>query len=1230
MNCANCQTQNPNGARFCFNCGTALSLDCANCGTSLQPGARFCHNCGQPVTVAPDANKTDVPDVSSGTVGKAAASPSGISEQLQRYIPKELLSKLESARSDGLMQGERRIVTILFCDVKGSTQAASSLDPEEWAQIINGAFEHMIQPIYRYEGTVARLQGDGLLAFFGAPIAHEDDPQRAILAGLDIVQASRKYGEEITSQWGIDFDVRVGINTGLVVVGAVGSDLRVEYTALGDAINLAARMEQTAIPGSVQIAEPTYKLIAPLFNFEVIKGLEVKGKDEPVTAFRVLSRKQEPGSVRGIAGLRAPLIGRKTQLESLYSAWDELRTGRGQVVSVIGEAGLGKSRLIAELKRVLMADPASEVQWLEGHSQSYERMTPFAPFIQLFYDHFDLDSDEIDLAKYEKIASHMNRLVPGTGDEAAPFFATLLDLELEEEPAERIKYLEPSQRRSMIFSHVGRLIETLMASQPVVLSLDDLHWADSTSLDLLQSLLPLTDRGPLMIVSAFRPRRQEASWGFHERAERDYYHRYKLISLARLDEDQARELVANLLKIEDLPEKIRSKILEKSEGNPFYVEEIIRSLLDKNLVVRVDGHWRATRDIESIEVPDTLVGVITARLDRLDDAAKDVLQAAAVVGREFILAVLGEIIEPSISLETILIDLQRRELVREKTPASQRTFSFKHVLTQEAAYNSILLSNRRELHRRAAEVLIDRTPEAAADISRHLLEARQVAHAIPYLVKAGEKAARAYAVEEAIGYFRQVIENESIVDDVAIIRRAYEGLGSALSLANQIPEAQKTFQDMLALAESKDDIPMRISALNKLASVSALQLGQFQEAEALLTKAENLYRKHDEKSSFPETAIIRCMMCTAQADFSGVKAYMSEVVEIGQELATKEYIATGLEHVSSSLVYLTEFDEALDKGLEGLRVAREIGDREHEAGFLALPLPLCYLRNGEIDQAVAALKEGLEIATRIGLLGVKAVAAYLLGEIYRWKGEYEKALEFGHLSLEAATPLEPYMPFMLVPSLGSLGMTYLEISEKFTDEIARFHQHALRLLETPAGTPTGGTAWADLGHCAIALGDFKVADEVLQKGLNYPNMFMRLERPRHLSGAGLLASVRGEHGPAVRLALEARDYAEERQMRHHYPLTDLIKGKVLVANGEIEAGLEALEEAEEEALELSMRPIVWQARAEAAVALEASGQKELAEEKRTAAKAMVVEIANIFADQDLREAFLNGALEKIH
>ena len=334
MKCPRCQTSNDSAANFCIQCGAPLLAKCENCGEALPVAAKFCPSCGHPAQL------------------KAGATSLG---RLQQYIPKELLAKLEASRDrraeSGAMEGERRVVTMLFCDVTGSTAMAEQLDPEEWADLMNGAFEHLLAPVYRYEGTLARLMGDAILAFFGAPISHEDDPQRAVLAGLDILEGIRAYREQVLRERGLDFDVRVGINTGLVVVGEIGSDLRVEYTAMGDAVNLAARMEQTAQPGTVQVSHDTYRLVSKVFEFEPLGEIEVKGRAAPVTAYRAL--RPLPGAIqpRGVEGLRSPLVGRARELDLLHSRVEELLAGRGQIVSLIGEAGLGKSRLAAELRQ---------------------------------------------------------------------------------------------------------------------------------------------------------------------------------------------------------------------------------------------------------------------------------------------------------------------------------------------------------------------------------------------------------------------------------------------------------------------------------------------------------------------------------------------------------------------------------------------------------------------------------------------------------------------------------------------------------------------------------------------------------------------------------------------------------------------------------------------------------------------------------------------------------------
>jgi class 3 adenylate cyclase/tetratricopeptide (TPR) repeat protein len=1150
-------------------------------------------------------------------------------DMLQRYIPRGLMAKLEAARDSGLMEGERKIVTILFCDVQGSTSAAASLDPEEWSEIINGAFEHMIEPIYRYEGTVARLMGDGLLAFFGAPIAHEDDPQRAVLAGLDILEAIGGYRQQIRRRWGLDFDVRIGINTGLVVVGAVGSDLRMEYTALGDAINLAARMEQTATPGSVQIAEPTYKLVAPLFDFETLEELRIKGKEEPIQAYRVLGAKAEPGPLRGIENLEAPLIGRQDQLARLLAATEELSQGVGQIISIMGEAGLGKSRLTAELRQSLNASPTSEVDWAEGRSQSYETNTPYAPFVDLFNEYFDLEPGAADAIQVAQIRERIEYLMPGQGEAMAAFFATMLDLHLETGDAERVKYLDPPQLRGMIFASVRAVIENHVASRPLVLFLDDLHWADPTSLELLTSLLPLVNSRPLMIIAAFRPRRQEPSWVYHEATERDHHFHYQAISLSPLDPDQSRQLVAGLLEVEDLPEQVRQTILDKSEGNPFFVEEIIRSLLDAELVIREDGHWRATQEIRDVAIPDTLVGVINARLDRLDEECRQITQAAAVLGRDFSFQVLNDVTERSPdALEPALVDLQRREIVWEKSRFPQRTYSFKHALTQQAAYDSILLSNRRELHRRAAESLAILDPEQVGELGRHCLQSRQPAKAMRYLVEAGDRAARSYATTEAIDYYNQALELEADVDDFSFVRRAYEGLGSVLAFANRIPETVEAYQTLLALAEDEGDVAAQISALNKLASTAALRMGQFQEADQYLSRAAALAGRHEEQSGAAEMNLIRCQMCTAQADFEGVIDHMSELTAIGQELGSKEYMTMGLEHVASSLMYLTRFEEAQEAADEALRLSREIGDREHEAGLLATTLPMLAIRNGDFATAKENLAAGIRIGNKIGALFPQVFGNWIQGELASWQGDYEHSMSCNQQALDMALPLEQFMPFMVVPPLGSLGTAYLNISDQFRDEVSKFHRHALRLLESPAGTMTGGAAWADLGFCALTLDDLELAGDVFQKGLNHPSLFILLERARLLAGSALLALAQDDVDEADRLAAEAHAFAQEKGMRHLLPLTHMTQGKVYAAQGDIEAALAAYEQAEAAALALEMRPYVWQACVASADVLAAAGREEEAQAKRIAARGLIEEIGGMLSDPTLRQAYLESALPK--
>jgi len=684
------------------------------------------------------------------------------SARLKQLIPSSYADKLDDARLQGVMEGERRIVTILFCDAQGSTAAAAQLDPEEWTEIINGAFERMISPVYKYEGIVARLMGDAILAFFGAPIAHEDDPTRAVLAGLEIVQEMLTYCEQVKKRWGVMINTRVGINTGLVVVGKVGNDLQMEYTAMGDAINLASRMEQTAEPGTVQVGEDTYKLVAPFFELQDLGEMQVKGKNEPVHTYRPLKPKALPGSLRGLEeqGLSSPLVGREGELNLLSQKLDALHSGRGALILVVGEAGLGKSRLIAELRRQYSSNGKPDLQWLEGQSISYRQSSGFYLWRKVIRQAVEARESDSAGEVRSKIIEHCTcSSLPG-GD--IPFMEALLGVESEQSLAE-IKGYEGEALVHRMTEATRGFLAGKAQEMPLVIVLDDLHWADAASLDLLVNLSDLTRLQRLLIIGMLRPDKDAGSWKARQRLQDKLGSDYNEISLAPLTGETSRRLLSNLLAFEDLPEEVRQLILEKAEGNPFYVEEVIRSLIESGILVKESNGragrtmWRALREVDQINLPENLQTLLIARIDQLDEESRHTLQLASVIGRSFYYRVLEAINQvPSLGrdgLERQLNSLERAELILKAGYAPELEYTFRHSITQEAAYNTILVKQRREFHRRVGEIIehlyAAHLEDWYAVLAFHFGEARDNRLA-QYAILAGDATFRLNAIKEAI------------------------------------------------------------------------------------------------------------------------------------------------------------------------------------------------------------------------------------------------------------------------------------------------------------------------------------------------------------------------------------------------------------------------------------------------------------------------------------------------
>ena len=559
------------------------------------------------------------------------------------------------------MTGERKPVTALFADVVGSTTLAEQMDPEDWTAMMNELFELMSGAVFRYEGTIAQLQGDAMLAFFGAPVAHEDDPERAVFAALDMLAATDEFARQLKATQGIDLRIRAGINSGPVMVGNVGSDLRYEYTALGDAVNVAARMQAAAQTGTILITEMTRRLTGDTFELENLGAIEVKGKTEPVHAFRVIGRKAAPARRRGLVavGLDSPMVGRDEPLRQLQALFEVVRAGRGRVAFLVGEPGIGKSRLLAELQaRVAPVGPGTEgrahstttaqdalVTWVEGRCVSYGRNLPYHLLIDIVRSILDIPFVASDAETRATLDRQLASLLSDREWDAdtAPYLAHLLALPLRPDEAERAN-LEGATIQGRYVAAAHRLLRALAARGPVVLVCEDLHWADPASIEVVRQLLPLASQLPILFLAALRADTDSAGWALIGHARDFFGDALAELRLEPLSEAESRTLVANLLEIESLPDHVRGVILSRAEGNPFFVEEVVRMLIERGVIVARGDQWVATSDIGAVESPETLHGLLLARIDQLPASAKRSLRVAAVIGRQFPLRVLERIV----------------------------------------------------------------------------------------------------------------------------------------------------------------------------------------------------------------------------------------------------------------------------------------------------------------------------------------------------------------------------------------------------------------------------------------------------------------------------------------------------------------------------------------------------------------------------------------------------------
>jgi class 3 adenylate cyclase/tetratricopeptide (TPR) repeat protein len=1115
--------------------------------------------------------------------------------------------------------GERRVVTMLFSDVRGSTAMAERLDPEEWTDVMNDAYEHLITPVYRYEGTVARLMGDAILAFFGAPRAHEDDPQRAVMAGLEIVGSIAPFRDRLARERDLDLNVRVGINTGPVVVGEVGSDLRREYTAMGDAVNVAARMEQTAEPGTVQITEDTYRLVHDLFDVEPLGGVELKGKSRPVRSYRVRGRLASPWKVRAARPLEAALIGRDREIGVIGSVLRGVDRQGGSVVVITGDPGLGKSRLVDEAKAI-WADlvPGDDLRWDTWQCVPYDTMQPYAQYRRVIRERADIAETDGAETVREKIAELMKTAPAGWEERSERVARALLGVEREDEPR-----LEGERfQREVTELLVG---STLSQGGRRLIVFEDLHWCDHASLELIRATVRLVGEAPIVYLITFRPDRAAASWRFKEWVETELPDRSNVIELAPLSREQSDRLIGELLPLGEAPDAVTSRIIASTEGNPLFVQEVARAMIDRGVVEPIEGGWRLAGDPFEVAIPDSVQSLITAGLDRLPERARATLQAASVIGRSFDGGLLRAVVDGE-AVEGDLDELVRRDLIWPTAGGSRSEFTFRHALTAEAAYGSLLLKRRRELHRRVAEAVRaasdDHLDDAASLLAHHFRECGDDEQTLVYAERAGDAAARLYAHVEAGGHYRNALTAARRLGvGSPRVRSLYERRGTALELAGRYDDAIDNYEEMRTEARDRGDESFELAAATRIALLYSTPTPKFDPERGRRLSGENVAmarRLGDRRAE--ARALWNIVVANVYGGGDGATAVEAgeASLAIARELGDREQLAFTLNDVARAHMANAEFATAAERLYEARTLWEDIGNGPMLGENLTVTGNIHAL-HGDDEAALADARRALAISEEIDNPWGQSIALMSIYRAQIMRGELGAAIR----SLERCRELGERGGFSFagIGTRADLAKVHAYVGDGAG--ALGLANEALEIADEQL-PPAASVAHAARAEALIVLGDASAAQEAIDAvdptKLPEPDRtFILVSSERARSRLALDA---GDPAKAGAIARELVERLRSAGVQVLVAEGLVALGRALTAAGRIDDAERALAEAIESAERTGERRVLWEALALSSSLHAERGDHEAALDLRRRAATIVEGIAEGL-DRDLRARFLS-------
>jgi class 3 adenylate cyclase/predicted ATPase len=1043
------------------------------------------------------------------------------------YVPSGLVARLASAPHDASLQGEHRLVAVLFATVLGLGQITDRLGPGREEEIVSALNQYLVameREIQRFGGVINTIDlndhGDKLFTSFGAPLAHEDDAERAVRAALAMQEKLAEFSRSLPAEAGLpdlQLSQSIGISFGYVFAGYVGTSWRHDYTVMGDDTNLAARLTARAEPGTVVVSGDVRRKVQTIFDLTSRGEVTLKGKSEPITIYSVDGLRTLPDPTRGLSEIQSPLVGRQAELDQLKTALDKLLVGQGQIVCVIGEAGLGKSRLVAEIP-----EEKRSARWVEGRCLSYTETASYWPIQELIQRLVGVQADDSGRVAWAKLLDTLERrLDPEERTMVLPYLGNFLNLPLEDDLLEQVRYLDAEALQRRTFVALSTLIERYATAEstPLVLLLEDIHWLDQASLTFLEHVMSLVNRVPLMLLLVYRPERAKACWQIHEKAAREFAHCTTQITLRPLAADSSQQLLSNLAGIDRWPPAVRELILSRTEGNPLYLEEVLRALIEDGVMVRAEeGQWQIAGDFSSFKVPDTLQGVMMARLDRMEEPHRWTARIASVMGRVFPFDVLTYVQEADGGqINQHLTALQQHEIVQETQRVPELVYTFKHAMMQEVCYRSLLTRTRHQYHRRVAEYLESRQPSGGREaegnyavIAHHAFAGQDWPRALHYQLLAGQQAQRLFANQDAIGHFEKALQSAENLDqgETAVHRQTiHTALGELLTVTSQYDEALEHLNQALSLATASGD----------------------EEGQARV--CQWLARLHERRGEYASTL---------EWVQQGLDALQGQETPEAAELL----LVAGLIHTRQG-----NYDDALEQCQKGLGIAQGLNELSALArGYNLLGHVTRLL--GMSPMAIEHFEQAFELHQRTGDLHGQATSRNQIANACFGVGRWQEAEQHYREAREIFDRMgDVYNCAFVDNNLGGIALNQGRL-----DEALAFYQEGLQTLERIGGSSyVLGVFQMNLGATFIRQGEIETARQHLSAGQEYFEQaqvrdFLP-EMHRYFAEAALQAN---ELAEAEAQGQKALGLAQELSMRGEEGMSLRVLGEIDVAQGQLD------------------------------------------------------------------------------